>query len=430
MRIAFFEDRRAADFFPLTLLRPVFELVCGECCLRERLLSQVPTSGWGAWIRDYLVEAYQEEHPTARLNDAGWLRQEPTLLINGRWLCNGQTLQEFDSGSAGYVGEMLACVLVRPEESPLLEGSDWLAGLERIAASRQPVSVPGTILVNPWDLVLHNAQQLREDFEARRPAPLDVTSRPQLGLIGSADSVEIDETSEIEPFVTIDARRGPVSIAANTVIQSFTRIEGPCHIGAGTQVFRAHIREGTTIGPVCRVGGEVEASILHGYVNKYHEGFVGHSYICPWVNLGALTTNSDLRNDYGTVRLPMQGELVDTGARKIGCFIGDHTKTGLGCLINTGSILGTMCMVLPSGSLLPKCVPSFAMFSGGNLSPGLPLERSFAAARMMMERRGCEFTAAQQRLLEQVFDMTAGEREREMARAVARKERRAFGIAG
>jgi hypothetical protein len=95
----------------------------------------------------------------------------------------------------------------------------------------------------------------------------------------------------------LDATQGPISVDAGAVIQSFTRLEGPCHVGIGARLFRANIQKGTTIGPFCRVGGEVEASILHGYVNKYHEGFLGHSYLCPWVNLGALSTSSDLKND-------------------------------------------------------------------------------------------------------------------------------------
>src|SRR5207253_6628464 len=108
-----------------------------------------------------------------------------------------------------------------------------------------------------------------------------------------------------------------ISVEAGAVIQSFTRLEGPCHVGTQSQLFRANVRGGTTIGPVCRVGGEIEASILHGYVNKYHDGFLGHSYLCPWVNLGALSTNSDLKNDYSIVRVPLEGRSVDTGLSKV-----------------------------------------------------------------------------------------------------------------
>ena len=144
----------------------------------------------------------------------------------------------------------------------------------------------------------------------------------------------------------IDQRRRDLGGFEVGRVLPFTRIEGPAYIGRESQLFRAHIREGTSIGPVCRIGGELEASIVHGWCNKYHDGFLGHSYVCPWVNLGALTTNSDLKNDYSPVRVPLAGESLDTGSTKVGCFIGDHTKTALASLINTGSSIGVMTMEL------------------------------------------------------------------------------------
>src|SRR6185503_8240379 len=126
-------------------------------------------------------------------------------------------------------------------------------------------------------------------------------------------------------------------VSAGAVVQPFTRVEGPCFIGLDTQLFRANLRGGVTLGPNCRIGGEVEASIVHGHSNKYHEGFLGHSYVGEWVNLAAGTHNSDLRNDYGPIPMVLRSERFDTGHTKIGCFIGDHSKTGLGTLINAGS---------------------------------------------------------------------------------------------
>ena len=146
-------------------------------------------------------------------------------------------------------------------------------------------------------------------------------------------------------------------------IQSFTRIEGPCFIGERTQLFRALIREGTTIGPVCRVGGEIEECIFQGYSNKYHEGFLGHSYVCPWVNIGAMSTTSDLKSDYSNVKVPLEGTPIDSGSPKVGSFIGDHVKTAINSMFNTGSSIGVMAMVLPGGPLLPKFIPSFSMIS-------------------------------------------------------------------
>ena len=160
---------------------------------------------------------------------------------------------------------------------------------------------------------------------------------------------------------------GPITLGPNVWVQPFTRIEGPCSIGADSQLFRANLRGAVTIGPNCRIGGEVETAIVHGYSNKYHEGFLGHAYVGEWVNLGAITSNSDLRNDYGEVFVPLQGDPIPTGEAKVGCFIGDHTRTGMGSMLNTGTSIGVMCNVLPAGILLPKHVPSFTAVS---LRPG------------------------------------------------------------
>ena len=142
--------------------------------------------------------------------------------------------------------------------------------------------------------------------------------------------------------------------------------------------------------PIAGSAARWKRSILHAHVNKYHAGFLGHSYVCPWVNLGALTTNSDLKNDYSHVRVPVLGESVDTGLTKIGCFIADHAKTAIGSLLNTGSSIGAMAMILPDGQLSPKHVPSFCKAAHGELTDGIDLERALRTARIAMGRRNCE----------------------------------------
>jgi UDP-N-acetylglucosamine diphosphorylase / glucose-1-phosphate thymidylyltransferase / UDP-N-acetylgalactosamine diphosphorylase / glucosamine-1-phosphate N-acetyltransferase / galactosamine-1-phosphate N-acetyltransferase len=201
------------------------------------------------------------------------------------------------------------------------------------------------------------------------------------------------------------------------VLEAFTHVVGPCHIDHGSRLLGATVRGGTTIGPYCRVGGEVEASILQGYVNKYHAGFLGHSYVCPWVNLGALTTTSDLKNDYSHVRVPVRGQSVDTGLTKMGCFLADHAKTSIGSLLNTGSSIGAMAMILPDGQLSPKHVPSFCKVVRGELTDGIDLDQALRTARTAMERRNCELTAAEERLWRRLFVQTRVERENAILRS-------------
>src|SRR5262249_10523639 len=123
--------------------------------------------------------------------------------------------------------------------------------------------------------------------------------------VGPADRLLIDPSARIDPMVMADTTHGPVVIGPRAKVTAFTRLEGPCAIGEGSHVLGAHIRTGTSIGPYCRIGGEVECSIVHGFTNKYHDGFLGHSYVGEWVNLGAGTITGDLRTDYEPIAVPL-----------------------------------------------------------------------------------------------------------------------------
>jgi UDP-N-acetylglucosamine diphosphorylase/glucosamine-1-phosphate N-acetyltransferase len=201
-----------------------------------------------------------------------------------------------------------------------------------------------------------------------------------------------------------------VVIDREAVVTAFTRIEGPCHVGPQTQLFGAKIRGGCTLGPQCRVGGEVECSIMHGYSNKYHDGFLGHSYVGEWVNLGAGTNNSDLRNDYGRVSVWVAGRLVNTGQSKVGCFLGDHTKTGLGALLNTGTAAGVFCNLLPSGGYLPRRVPSFTSWWNGELRDNIDVLGQLNTAAEVMPRRQQTLTDVHVRFFHNLYRQTVDER--------------------
>ncbi len=415
-RIAFFEDNQTANFSPIALLRPVFELICGAFSIRERLVPSNSDVEWGAFLRAELVNVYQEQHAECHINDSAWMAVHPTLLVNGRWLGAVDEIETIEPGTAGWVGDEVAWVMTGLGDS-LVHGDDSFSQMvKNIAREKKPVPATGKMLHYPWDFIANNAEQLERDFEQRAKGNSQKLAS-NVGLVGPAERVFVDSTAEIDPFVVLDARHGSIWIDAKAKIQAFTRIEGPAYIGRESQTFRANIREGTTIGPVCRIGGEIEESIIHGYVNKYHDGFLGHGYICPWVNLGALTTNSDLKNDYSNVSVPLAGESIKTDSNKVGCFIGDHTKTAVGSLLNTGTSIGAGCLILPGGELLPKHVPSFSRIWHGRLE-SLPDETTLVlqTARHAMGRRDQEMTPAMERLIQSIYEATQAERERALKR--------------
>lgn len=422
MRWFVFEDSAAADLSPIALARPVFELICGREGLRRRLQRWFPASAWGALTRPWLTDTYVEQHPEASVNRLSFLHEDITLVINGRWLPTGRlTPEAVTLDNVGLIDGHLAWMAITPEEARVLDDVDFQDVLLGIASNRRAVEATGFLATRPWDLVSGNARQLILDFEDEGVS--EIPHSPHVQVLGAPEDVYVSPAAQIDPYVVIDATSGPVSIDRDVQVQAFTRIAGPCHITAGSRVFRGLISGGTTIGPHCRVGGEIEESILHGYVNKYHEGFLGHSYVCPWVNLGAMTTTSDLKSDYSPVRVPLQGEPVDSGLAKVGSFIGDHTKTAIDSMFNTGTSVGVMALVLPGGRLLPRHIPSFCNVSFGELAADWPLDTSIETARIAMQRRGQNLTAAGERLYRLLHAQTHDERVAAMALAAQKRMR-------
>ena len=163
---------------------------------------------------------------------------------------------------------------------------------------------------------------------------------------------------------------------------------------------------------MCRIGGEVEESIIQGYSNKYHDGFLGHAYVGEWVNLGALTTNSDLKNDYTTVSVVAgRQDAIDTGSTKVGSLIGDHTKTSIGTLLNTGAYVGAMALIATHGQAAAQVLPSFAWFLEGVGDQGLWQASLYDTATTAMGRRKTPMDARRRAMWDEIFDMTAGPRD-------------------
>jgi UDP-N-acetylglucosamine diphosphorylase/glucosamine-1-phosphate N-acetyltransferase len=370
----------------------------------------------GVVVRPHLAELVRQQYPRLAVNDADWLADGPLALVNGLWLPPDEPVDLGSEPHAGFVGNDLAYIWAGREQASQFKGESvdaLLAGWKKTLPNRP---VQGHIVQFPWHLIDHNGVQIGRDLAGPLRTVLDKTllqpAAAPLALLGPPERLLIEPSARIEPFVVADATRGPVVIDEGAVIASFTRLEGPCYIGPNSQVFGAKIRAGTTLGPWCRIGGEVECSIVHGYSNKYHDGFLGHSYVGEWVNLGAGTHNSDLRIDYGPVSVVIGRQSIATGKAKVGCFLGDHVKTGLGTLINTGSTVGAFVNLFPAGRLAPKFVPSFVNWTHGELTDGFPLETLLATAQEMMQRRHCLLTDAHRRLYTFLLEDTASTRQR------------------
>jgi UDP-N-acetylglucosamine diphosphorylase / glucose-1-phosphate thymidylyltransferase / UDP-N-acetylgalactosamine diphosphorylase / glucosamine-1-phosphate N-acetyltransferase / galactosamine-1-phosphate N-acetyltransferase len=265
------------------------------------------------------------------------------------------------------------------------------------AGSDEVVELPGIVLDRVWQLMSGTPHQLERDIPAAAPPARRVDG---VSVAGPADRLRLGRDVTIEPHVLIDVTHGPVWLDDGVTVRAFTRLVGPSYVGPGTTLLGGPY-EAVTIGPRCKVHGEMEETVVLGYSNKAHDGFLGHAYLGRWVNLGALTTNSDLKNNYGTIRLWTPGGEVDTGEIKVGCFLGDHVKTGIGVMLNTGTVIGAGSNIF--GAVQPpKYVPPFRWGAGDALVE-YDLTRFLDTAQTAMRRRDIELSDGMRALLSEAW---------------------------
>lgn len=400
------ESRR--QFYPLALSRPIWELRCGMTSLADKLQAKLGTTIAGGFVSDYMAEVCRETAAWP-INDPTLLRGDDLLLVHARVKAG-----DFEVAAAGpseiAFDEAGNCLFARISQADLQKlDTESIETLLVSARESLPAAAAAPATWDyTWELVLENPEQLIKDFATAGRSGIEGTVEEPSAIRGSRDDVYVAPGVCIHPMVVIDAEHGPVYIDEDAEIHPFTRIEGPCYIGKKSILLGAKCREGNSIGPVCRVGGEVEESIIQGYSNKYHDGFLGHAYVGEWVNLGALTTNSDLKNDYSSVGVTLDGKsTINTGSTKVGSLIGDHTKTSIGTLFNTGAYVGAMALVGSTGKPLPKFIPSFAWFLEGIVTKGFGKRKMYQTAETAMGRRKREWTPAQQAMWDEIFKITA-----------------------
>ena len=414
--VCIFEDPDFRKLLPLTSLRPVFDLRCGITTLREKIQRQFPAARVTLRSRDELAGLVRERNPGVSVNE--WPEAD-CLFVNGRLPMDPSVLKSLPppkSGSLVYLRgprEIAAAYVAKSDVDRLRhKGAGILApdAFEGLAS----VGTDVPLIAYPWDLVQCNGEQIMRDAETlrKRKETRRRASFPRGVHVVRPSEVSMGEGVVLKPGTVLDATDGPIVIGPHAVIQPNVVIMGPAAIGSGSLVKPgAHVYDGATIGPVCKIGGEVEASIIQGYSNKQHAGFLGHSFLGSWVNLGAGTTNSDLKNNYGAITVHIDGSDIDTGLRFAGVFMGDHAKSAINTTFNTGTVVGVCSNVFGAG-FPPKAIPSFTW---ADLQAGFStysLEKAIAVARTVMGRRKMELSVVEERALRVLFEATAGERDR------------------
>lgn len=404
-RLVLFEDARWRSLRPLTDLLPVPALAFGASDLARRWIARAGAPLFAIEARAGVMAAWHHAPvpDTAAVEPAAEALVVNAAAFPGAWLAAALASRAPALFTAGdrVAGARLPLAQLAPA---LGRGEAFERSL--LAMGLPVVAVDAAFLAHPWDFIERNAAAITEDL-ASVPGAVRGRVHP-LACLEAPERIVVEAGAEVGPFAVLDAREGPIVVGANARIAPHTVVTGPCVIGAGTQLLGGFV-SGTTFGPECRIAGEVEACVWQGYGNKRHHGFVGHSVFGEWVNLGALTTTSDLKNNYGAVRVFVDGRETDSGNPKVGAFVGAHVKTGIGTLLPTGACVGTGANVFGGGRFAPKAVPSFAWWDGDR-SLEHEIGKFLATARIAFSRRGRVFGPADEAACRALFASTSGER--------------------
>jgi UDP-N-acetylglucosamine diphosphorylase/glucosamine-1-phosphate N-acetyltransferase len=393
--IYLFDDRVARAWDPLTLARPAGELLFGALLLRERA-----ERFWGGDCAGHLADpalaGFSEPGSPPVADRSAVPSHSPRVLQSSRAALRGTapTLPE-EPTTLVLDGEVVGWSL--PPGVPVPD-EEYLSDPRSLAGSSE-MELEGRVLRAPWDLMDQNGDQLQEDVPRFFPG-YAAEELPGCHIQGDG-LVSVGSRVHVEPGSVFDVSEGPIRLADGVTVRAHTRLAGPAFIGPGSTLLGG-VLSGVSIGPVCKVRGELESSVVLGYGNKAHDGFMGHAYLGRWVNLGAFTTNSDLKNNYGPVRVGGAEGPLETGLLKVGCFLGDHVKTGIGTLFNTGTVVGAGSNLF-GGHMPPTFVPPFSWGTGEELVE-FRLDKFLEVASRSMARRGMELDAGMEAVLRSAWE--------------------------
>ncbi|MEL7499955.1 MAG: putative sugar nucleotidyl transferase [Planctomycetota bacterium] len=414
MNIVVFEDAGVTQLHPITLSRPAYAISCASFRLIDRLLEfETTTVGL---VRPYLERIQMQDfHELSLELDKD---QPMTLMVNARTAPTVANLAELNrlyqsdwqSSEPKSVllrsGWAISAALVPTSQLLASEPRQWLAELES-TGSHDAAQPEGQIKLfeYPHDVISENLAA----FESNLAFRIAVDQRGEPRFKEVQPNVFLGRHVHVSDHVVMDGSTGPIIIDDGVKIGPFSFFRGPLYIGPNSKISEhASIKDGVSVQHTCKIGGEVEGTILEAYTNKQHHGFLGHSYLGSWINLGAGTCNSDLKNTYGTVNMEYHGEKVSTGLQFVGCIMGDYAKTAINTSIFTGKTIGVASMIY---GFATTNVPSFVNYARTFNETGvLPPEVVVTTQKRMFARRNVEQRPCDIQLIHDIYQLTAAER--------------------
>jgi UDP-N-acetylglucosamine diphosphorylase/glucosamine-1-phosphate N-acetyltransferase len=414
--VVLFEDEAVSGLGPIVAMRPAFELRTGALNLRERLELCRDIGALSAEVRPEL--------PAPGLLPVSSLAADEYIRVNARLCASVEVLEKaLGSINPGDAITSNSAVLIShgrveretgPPEGLDLVTHPWeLAGFNErmLSADAQTLAGRGGIprRIHGIEFTEDSARKSLLEQVAWRPAESSDQSPGTIWI--EPGQVLLGDGVEVRPSAVIDASEGPVILGSGVTIHPLSVVTGPAYLGPGTVVNPgAKLRQCTSTGAFCKVGGEIEDTLILDLSNKQHDGFLGHAVIGAWVNLGADTNGSDLKNNYSSVRVDLGFGPVDSGESFVGPLIGDHAKTGIDTMLTTGAVVG-VCSNVFGGGFVPRHVPAFSWGGSDGLSE-YRLEEAIKTARAVFARRDAVWTAEWERVFTAQFSATAVARQR------------------
>jgi UDP-N-acetylglucosamine diphosphorylase/glucosamine-1-phosphate N-acetyltransferase len=411
MQIVVFEDEHVSRLFPITLGRAAYSIGCASYRLIDWIAQLGHETGalLHAVVRPHLAAIQRLDYPQFAAKPP--TNQTPLLIVNARLVPSVATyrgllrLVKGSETAAVYENKSLAAAMIGPG-GPLPPPDDnpehWLKYIANSVFEKLPAAdVRLPLFDYPHEIVRHNLETIGEALAHR----LDSGRYKEI-----ADGVFAAEGAALGQYCVTDTRKGPVLLDDGAVVGPYSFLRGPAYLGPKSRVIEhAAIKDAVAVGHTCKIGGEIEASIVEPYTNKQHHGFLGHSYLGSWINLGAGTSNSDLKNTYGTVKMEYRGEQVATGMQFVGCIMGDYAKTAINTGIFTGKTVGCCSMVY---GFVTTNVPSFVNYARlfGQVTE-LPPEVMIATQQRMFARRSVQQRECDIALIHAMYDLTRHERQ-------------------
>jgi|TARA_B110000263_G_scaffold90251_1_gene78872 UDP-N-acetylglucosamine diphosphorylase/glucosamine-1-phosphate N-acetyltransferase len=391
MNYILFEDYQKNNLAPFTINHASFEVRCGAFTNIERVKSLMHESDKLCLIvQPEFCAIIRERYPEYVVNPD---IIQKGLCLNGATLWNRETLDKINPRQ-NYSRDGILIAMSLDDETPLSEFTNRVK-----SAIQVTLDIPALHFNYLWDTIFAQHEVLLQDADAF------ISNRGgiihQSVIYDTVENVFIHETAKISAGVILDASKGPIIIDENVVVDIGALVQGPVYIGKNSKINPgAKLRGNIAIGTTCKVGGEVEDVIIHAYSNKQHDGFLGHSYIGEWVNLGANTNNSDLKNNYSTIRINLSKELeINTMQQFLGVLIGDYSKSGISTMFNSGTVVGLGANVFGS-DFQPKFIESFSWGGGENQTD---FDKFIETCGRVKSRRNMVLTNAELKFLKNLY---------------------------